>query len=232
MARIVKEQEYTARRNEILDVAQRLVATKGYAPMTIQDILDELQISKGAFYHYFDSKPALLEAILERMLRQVEALVIPLVERADMPAVEKFHRFLDTAAQWKTEQKSFVLALLRVWYTDQNAVVRQKWRARMVKEVAPRLAVIIQQGVLEGVWTTGYSDQVGEVVLSLVYDLSDTMAGELLEAEAGGNPLPCMERTLGAYTEALERVLGAPPGSIQIIDPSLLKEWTISAQAA
>ncbi|MCW5849263.1 MAG: TetR/AcrR family transcriptional regulator [Anaerolineae bacterium] len=229
MARIVKEQEYAARRNEILDVAQRLVATKGYAPMTIQDILDELQISKGAFYHYFDSKPALLEAILERMLRQVEALVIPLVERADMPAVEKFHRFLDTAAQWKTEQKSFVLALLRVWYTDENAVVRQKLRARMVKEVAPLLAAIIQQGVQEGVWSTGYPDQVGEVVLSLVYDLSDTVAGHLLASYPACDPLPRMQRSLAAYTEALERVLGAAPGSIQVIDPAILAEWTVSA---
>ena len=55
MSRIVKEEEYTLRRNDILDTARRLVYTKGYEQMTIQDILDALQISKGAFYHYFDS---------------------------------------------------------------------------------------------------------------------------------------------------------------------------------
>jgi AcrR family transcriptional regulator len=32
-----------------------LVFTKGFEQMSIQDILDELHISKGAFYHYFDS---------------------------------------------------------------------------------------------------------------------------------------------------------------------------------
>ena len=228
MARVVKEEEYAARRNEILDVAQRLVATKGYAPMTIQDILDELHISKGAFYHYFDSKPALLEAILERMLREVMDSVVPLVEAGDLSAVEKFHRFLDTAARWKTAQKEFVLALLRVWYTDENAVVRQKLRARMVKEVAPLLAAIIQQGVREGIWTTGYPDQVGEVVLSLVYDLSDTVAGYLLAPDTAADPLPPMQRSLAAYTEALERVLGAAPGSIQVIDPAVLGEWVPS----
>ena len=51
MARTVKA--HAVRRNEILDVAQRLIYTKGYEQMTIQDILDGLQISKGAFYHYF-----------------------------------------------------------------------------------------------------------------------------------------------------------------------------------
>src|SRR5262245_58568880 len=54
MARVVKE--HAVRRGEILDVAQRLVYTSGYEQMTIQDMLDELQISKGAFYHYFSSK--------------------------------------------------------------------------------------------------------------------------------------------------------------------------------
>ena len=65
MPRIVKE--HAVRRNEILDLAQQLVYTKGYEQMTIQDILDGLQISKGAFYHYFDSKHAVLEAVVERM---------------------------------------------------------------------------------------------------------------------------------------------------------------------
>ncbi len=68
MVRVVKD--YTVRRNEILDVAQRLMVTTGYEQMTIQDILDGLGISKGAFYHYFSSKQELLEAIIERMLER------------------------------------------------------------------------------------------------------------------------------------------------------------------
>ncbi len=47
-------------RNEILDVAQRLIYTRGYEQMTIQDILDDLGISKGAFHHYSGSRQALL----------------------------------------------------------------------------------------------------------------------------------------------------------------------------
>ena len=77
MTRIVKE--HTVRRNEILDVAQRLVTTRGYEQMTIQDILDELQIAKGTLYHYFDSKRALLEALIERAQGEIEQMLIPLV---------------------------------------------------------------------------------------------------------------------------------------------------------
>jgi AcrR family transcriptional regulator len=60
MARTVNATLYTVRRDAFLDVAQRLVQTKGYEAMSIQDVLNELEASKGAFYHYFDSKQALL----------------------------------------------------------------------------------------------------------------------------------------------------------------------------
>lgn len=42
---------------------------KGYERMTAQDVLTTLQMSKGALYHYFDSKAALLEGIVEAMER-------------------------------------------------------------------------------------------------------------------------------------------------------------------
>ena len=58
MARTVNVAEHAARRDEILDAAQRLILSTGYERLTVHDILDDLQISKGAFYHYFGSKPA------------------------------------------------------------------------------------------------------------------------------------------------------------------------------
>ena len=64
MARTVKAEAVAAKRKEILDAAQRLVFTKGYEQMSVQDILDEIRISSGAFHHYFDSRRALLEALV------------------------------------------------------------------------------------------------------------------------------------------------------------------------
>ncbi len=80
MVRVVKEQAYAARRNEILDVAQRLILTKGYERMSIQDILDCLEISKGAFYHYVNSKAALLQAFVERGQDDLDTLFCDIVD--------------------------------------------------------------------------------------------------------------------------------------------------------
>ena len=228
MARIVKEEAYALKRNEILDVAQRLVYTRGYEQMTIQDMLDDLQISKGAFYHYFDSKQALLEALIERMQQEVEQLLVPIVHDSHLPAIEKLQRFFPMLARWKTARKAFILALLPVLYADDNAIFRQKVRAIAVKRVTPLLTMIIRQGIQEGVLTTSYPDQVGEVVVSLVLDLGDTLAGMLLSWEPNRDAWPRMESTVAAYTDALERVLGAPAGSLPLVDAETLKEWVVS----
>ena len=226
MVRIVKE--HTVRRNEILDVTQQLVYTKGYEQMTIQDILDDLQISKGAFYHYFDSKQALLEALIERMGDQAEQLVLPIVYDPKLGALEKLQRFFATLNRWKIAQKGFFLALLRVWYTDDNAIVRQKMLITGAKRIIPLLTAIIRQGIKEGVLTTSYPDQVGGVVFSIIQGLGDTLAGLLLSVDAERDDLRYIERTVAAYTDALERVLGAPGDSLQLVDTETLKEWFVS----
>jgi TetR/AcrR family transcriptional repressor of nem operon len=63
--------------------------------MSIQDILDELKISKGAFYHYFDSKLALLDGLVERMMDEAVQLLQPIVEAADLPAVRNYNVILN-----------------------------------------------------------------------------------------------------------------------------------------
>ena len=52
-----------ARRASIIEAAERLFYLKGYEDTSVQDVLDELHLSKGGFYHHFESKLSLLEEI-------------------------------------------------------------------------------------------------------------------------------------------------------------------------
>lgn len=232
MARVVKEHEYAAKRGDILDAAQRLIGIKGYEQMTIQHILDELQISKGAFYHYFSSKPAVLEALIERMLQEAEHVFDPIVHDPELPALEKFQRYFATAARWKSARKSFLVAMMRVWYADDNAIMRQKLRSAGVKRIAPLLTAIIDQGLREGVLSTAFPGEVAHVVVALIEDLGDLMAEQLLahSQEPGGQQR--LERAAAAYSNAIERVLGAPAGSLQLVDTQTIEEWLTAATAS
>jgi TetR/AcrR family transcriptional regulator, transcriptional repressor for nem operon len=227
VVRVIKEEEHNAKRNEILDVALQLVYSKGYAKMTIQDILDELQISKGAFYHYFDSKVDVLEALVERMVvEQVEPLLMAAVRDPKLTALEKLQRYFDTAVSWKSAKKDLVMELMKVWYSDDNALARQKMYALMVAHVTPLFDEIILQGVREGIFTTPYPEQASQMNIGLIQSLGDTFAQMLLvEQTEPGESLKRAQTLVAAYTDAIERVLGAPQGSIRLMDVAALKEW-------
>lgn len=225
MPRIVIEKEYAVKRNEILEATQRLVYTKGYEQMSVQDILDELKISKGAFYHYFNSKLALLDDLMERMMDDAEQVLQPIVEASDLPAVEKLRRYFSAGSRWKTDRKAFMLDLLRVWYTDSNALVRQKQEIAAIQRIAPMLAEIVRQGVTEGVFTTRYPDQIGNMIWGLAQGIQDSMAELLLAEEKPPDTLQRLEVIIGAYSDAIERMLGAPAGSLPLADVAMLKEW-------
>lgn len=225
MARIVNEAAYAAKRNAILGAAQRAVMTTGYEQMAIADLLGELQISSGAFYHYFDSKPALLFALVERMGDQVVQLVLPIVHDPTLGALDKLQRFFATLDREKLAHKEFVLAYLRVWYADENAIVRHKLYTARVKRLTPWLEEIIRQGVEEGVLTTPYPDQAARVVISLQEDLGYATVELLLSGERSPDDLPRFERIVEAYADALERVLGAPAGCLRRPSREELSQW-------
>jgi TetR/AcrR family transcriptional regulator, transcriptional repressor for nem operon len=225
MARIVKEEERAARRNEIINAAQRLIFTKGYEQTSIQNVLDELDISKGAFYHYFDSKQALLEAIILSMSQEAIQLITPIVRDPNLTALEKFKQYFDIGARWKTARKGFFLSLIEVWYRDDNALMRQRLFATLVELSGPLFTEIIRQGVREKVFTTAYPDQIAVVILVLFQGLSDSIIEFFLSQALNDEILWRTEKTIAVYLDAIERVLGAPSHSLKLVDLNMLKEW-------
>ena len=230
MARIVKEEAYAARRNEILDVAIQLVYSKGYDKMTVQDILDQLPMWKGAYYHYFDTKVAVLEAVVERMANeQVKPIFLSIVDDPQLPAIEKLHQYFYLSTNWKTSNKAFLTQLMQVWYSDDNALTRQKMLATTLENMGPFFTKIIKQGVREGVFSTPYPEVASQVTINLLYDLAYTSGNMLLSEEVRrGDNLQQVETLYAAYGDVLERVLGAPKGSIQFMAAEALKVWLVA----
>src|ERR1700761_8693177 len=106
MARTVNVVEQAARRDAILDAAQRLILSNGYERLTIQDILDDVQMSKGAFYHYFDSKPAVVEALTERLVGDSERALAPIADDPEAGAVKKLQSFFGEIIRWKSQRQN------------------------------------------------------------------------------------------------------------------------------
>jgi AcrR family transcriptional regulator len=57
-----------SRRDQLLLIATRLIASRGYSATTVRDIADEAGILSGSLYHHFTSKEAIIEEILRSFL--------------------------------------------------------------------------------------------------------------------------------------------------------------------
>ncbi|HEY8635297.1 MAG TPA: TetR/AcrR family transcriptional regulator [Candidatus Dormibacteraeota bacterium] len=225
MPRTVNATLHTVRREAFLDVAQRLVQTKGYEAMSIQDLLDELDASKGAFYHYFDSKQALLEAVVERFADSGIAALSPVLDNADLPALRKLEGIFSGIARFKAERKELVLRIMEVWNSDGNAIVREKLRRLTERIMIPLLSVVIRQGIDEGVIDAVSPDETATVLVSLMQGFGQQASDQFIARQAGTISFEVVQRSVAANTRAFERILGVPEGSLTLTDEPTLRFW-------
>jgi AcrR family transcriptional regulator len=235
VARTVNVAEHAARRDEILDAAQRLILATGHERLTVQDILNDLQISKGAFYHYFDSKQAVIEALTARLVSESERALAPIAKNPGMGAREKLQAFFGEIIRWKSERQNLFVAMLPVWYAPDNLAFRLLVERESAKRLAPLLSVIVRQGVDEGQFATAYPEQAGAIIFAVIHALQDAMAQRLLAALHRATSSPSvkeMVNTHGAHMEAIERYLGVPAGTLNHVEAQTVKSWIAALRRA
>jgi AcrR family transcriptional regulator len=222
MARIVKDAD--VRQNEILDTAQMLFYTKGYEKTAVRDIINEVGIAKGTFYHHFNSKADLLDASIIRLVDHALVLIEPILADEQMTALEKLHSFFDQVGNFKIENEAFIRSLLPTWYQDSNAIMREKSMRHSKNTFAPLFDQIIQQGIAEGVFNVKYPEEIGGIVLQTMYAITDNLARIMIDKD-NRPPWHIIKRRINAYNAAIDSLLGAAPGSVHLFELDAFRHW-------
>jgi AcrR family transcriptional regulator len=225
MARTLDLEAHSLRREAFTDAAQRLIQSRGYEQLSLQDVIDEVGASKGAFYHYFSSKETLLEAVIERMTDAALEVMTPIANDRELTAIAKLQLVFTTLAAWKGERKEFFVELLQVWMSAPNSVVREHFRREVVARITPLFTTIVRQGAAEGSFTPTSPDGAAAVVVALMLGLNELATQLFLARQANSVTFDEVVTTLAAYTEAFERILGLPAGSWAMLDDATLHTW-------
>ena len=225
MARTLDPEAHSLRRDAFMDVAQQLIQTRGYERLSLQDILDELGASKGAFYHYFATKEALFAALIDRTTEAAVATVIPIVDDPGLSAVDKMAGVFSGIARWKGERSELMLEVIRVWFSDDNVVVREQLRRSTAIRLTPLLTRIVRQGTLEGTFSCASPEGTARVLISVMQGLNEVASELFIARQAGTVSFEDVERTMAAYGEAYQRILGLQSGSWAIPDQATLRQW-------
>lgn len=229
MARRVDPVAYASRRDAFVDATIRLIQARGYEQLSVQDVISDVGASKGAFFHYFDSKSALLGAVVERMVETATAQIAPVAADPTLNALGKLQAVFQGIYQWKREQPELqpeaVAPLLRTWFSDENTVVLERMRAATAAWLTPLFTEILRQGVAEGSLSLSSPEGSARVLTSLVLGLNEVAIRLFLGRRDGTIPFETVTGTLEAYYEAFERILGLPPTSWPLLDDGVVAYW-------
>jgi AcrR family transcriptional regulator len=225
MARTKNAEVHAVRRDAFVDSAARLITAKGYDALSIQDVINDVGASKGAFYHYFGSKADLLEAIVERMADGVEASWASILDQPGLTAVERLQGIFGVTAQYKNAQRELSLGILEGWLSDQNAILREKLRELVASRLTPALRRIIRQGIDDGEFDASDPDALAQVVVGIVISTQDLASRLFVARQRGEIAYEEVERLFTAFEASLGRVLGCQPGRLSLVDPPTLRLW-------
>lgn len=229
MPRTLDPEAHALRRDAFIDAALRLIQVRGYEQLSIQAVIDEVGASKGAFFHYFDSKTDLLAGVVDRMVELGIAQVEPVARDPGLGALAKFEAVFTGIAQWKREQPEFqpaaVAQLMRTWYSDENAPVLARLRVATRKRLTPLLTGIIREGVAEGVFSVASPEGAASVITSLMVGLQEEIIPLFLARVDGTVSFDTVQSTIRTYIEAFERVLGTSALTWAINDDVTLRYW-------
>jgi TetR/AcrR family transcriptional repressor of nem operon len=144
-------------RANILATGQRLMAGKGFSAVGLNEILVGAGVPKGSFYHYFGSKDAFGEALLDTYFDDYLAeLDVTLAQ----PGMTMAQRLISYFEIWRQTQSFFdcqgkcLAVKMAAEVADLSEAMRLSIK-RGTEGIVSRLAAAIEAGVAEGSLTVG-----------------------------------------------------------------------------
>ena len=223
MVRVVKTHD--ERKNEILNTAQTLFYKNGYENTSIANIIETIDIAKGTFYHYFKSKTDLLDQIIDRIANQIDLIIDNVLEETEENAIAKLNNMFQEIGQYKAQKKEVMLMMTQAVYSENNRILRTKLTKKRIKTVAPQLAEIISHGVSEGLFQTGHPQYIAELILHMGTPLGEQFAEYVLNDQLNEKTKNDYIELCQTYDLAVEKILGAAPGSIHLVDLKVIETF-------
>ena len=205
-------------RARIIDAAEKLFARKGYAATSVQDILDALGISKGGFYHYFDTKMELLTEVCARRTEEWYLQGVERVRAMDGSCVEKLNAAIRLMNMLDRESPSMLATLTETGMSGEDAPAMQKIRATTMRIIVPLITDILDAGVAEKQFVVRRPAHTARLIAALALDVNEEATRDIAIGYAQSDCAFGVLELLNTYRETIELMVNAPYGSVEIFD--------------
>ncbi len=193
-----------SKKEQILDKALHLFLEKGFDKTSISDILDSLDIARGTLYYHFESKEAIMDAIIARQAQKVIQKVEKIVDDHSLPVYDKLFALF---AAMNFSDLNGGQQMIDYLNQPQNALFHEKNNQMIVEKISPLLAQVIEEGIQKTNFENPFPLYTAEMILILIIVFLDNRLAYLSQEEL-------LER-MDSLLHNIERLLGAPEGALQ-----------------
>lgn len=218
---VIKLSKHDIRKNEILDIAQKVFYQKGYEGSSVQDILNAAQIAKGTFYHYFKSKEDLLNKLVE-VFNKATFSKVSSVASENISPIAKFGKIFKSIRDVKVENIELMIALMGFMYDDKNILFKKKIDESFIVFLTPLLTAIISQGNSDGSFHTFNPRITAELILSLFIKYGEIIGPMWQLASTKPGIIQGIEERMVASINSVERILGIPENTLNVVEKDVI----------
>jgi len=213
------------KKQAILDVAERLFYLKGYEQTSVQDLLDVLKASKGSFYHHFESKYAVLEMLCVNRAEKALAAAEEALGK-ETESMKRLDVLLHYAMPIREGEEQFLTLLLPMIFLENSHTLYTQYSQALLNTFFPKMQVLLNQAAEEGMVHLYYPVYTQDMLMALLNQCWFEAARYVMEAHHKNGPADSAElmELLQAYRFAMERILDAPYGSLELITLSELAQ--------
>ena len=148
----------------ILDVSTRLFSEKGYDDTSLQDIINETKLSKGAIYHHFSSKEDILKAIFHRLGNENAEIFAKIRDDSRLSGIEKLRKIFQTAVFHSNQ--SVLLTVSPCLLNNPRFLAMQI--EQIYELIAPQfVAPILAEGIKDGSINIENPHEIAEAIMIL-----------------------------------------------------------------
>jgi len=178
-----------------------LIEENGFDDVAVSDIVKRVGVAQGTFYYHFESKEAMLDALIDRFSDTLAEAMDRIWERRDLNAVDKFVEFSKVGMELRRNNN-----LISFVHEERNAALHNRVATKYAPRYTSYLVRLVEEGIEQGIFHTRYPLEAAIAVFQI------GQVPEQLILYNGG--IKDTKRLLDALQDLWERVLVAEPGTL------------------
>ena len=133
----------------ILEKAKQVFAEKGYRTVTMKDIVDACEISRGGLYLYFDSTKQLFEAVLQKESQETDDVFSREI-KDDATAADILTLFLKEQKKELLRKKNTLTVAIYEFFFENQVPKKENTLRQQFDDAVKVLEILIKTGVKSG----------------------------------------------------------------------------------